>query len=724
MELLVIKLRLYIRGMKRKCLSYTRLSNFLKENCAEIDTDKVIRKLMDEGIIYLNNGYYYCYGKDVKKGILRKTQAGNYFIEESFCSTESNKLTVFETHLNGAIPFDEVEYNINHAGDVVVTKILKRGMPNVVCQVREKEDGSLFIEPKRIRGKLNINLDPSVVKMIGKGNYALIKVDKDMVNGSFDGEFVKRISLNGTVSDEIALIAYANGFEIEFPEEVMEEARKIPQTVLPEEIEMYKDNDFRDEMIFSIDPVGAQDLDDAVSIKKLPNGNWEIGVHITNVSHYVKPGSHLFQHAAKNTTSLYVANTVIPLYPEILSNGIFSLNEGVDRLTKSNIYEVNQDGEIVSFRVCDSIINSKKKMNYDDVNRIILTGEVPVGYEPFVEDINEMWIVAQKMIEAAKKQGRVTIDSNELYNEYDEDGNIIESEKRQALPAQLIIEYFMVGANCKNAEYIDPKVVPFMYRVHEGPSVQKLKKAEAIIKSMNIGIDNIKELCTPKRIREFLISIQESDKFPLISRLIGSSFAKAGYSTVNNGHWGLASSKYGHTTSPDRRFSDTRNQNQMDLFNDVQAGKVTLSLADYEKLKDEVQKEAVHASMMEVKATVIEEEWERTKIVNYMKQFIGYSFIATIDDINSRYIAVTTEDGISGIATYDKVLGDNYQFHVGHFTAVGRKTKQKYKIGNYVKVTVVEVNELSGTIMFSIDQNLTKSIKDMRKGDVLKKERL
>lgn len=116
MELLVIKLRLYIRGMKRKCLSYTRLSNFLKENCAEIDTDKVIRKLMDEGIIYLNNGYYYCYGKDVKKGILRKTQAGNYFIEESFCSTESNKLTVFETHLNGAIPFDEVEYNINHAG--------------------------------------------------------------------------------------------------------------------------------------------------------------------------------------------------------------------------------------------------------------------------------------------------------------------------------------------------------------------------------------------------------------------------------------------------------------------------------------------------------------------------------------------------------------------------------------------------------------------------------
>lgn len=724
MEELISKLKVYIKGMKRKCLSYTRLCDFIRCNSNDVDVDLVIRNLIDEGIIYLNNGYYYCYSDELKKGILRKTKSGNYFIEESFGSTESNKITVFETHLNGAIPFDEVLYNTNHAGDVVITKIIKRGNPNVVCQIREKKDGSLFAEPKRVRGKLNINLDSEVINKIGKGNYALIKVDKDMINGSFDGEFVKMITLDGQLPDDLALIAYSNGFEIEFPDEVMEEARAIPQEVTPEEIELYKDNDFRDEMVFTIDPVGAKDLDDAVSIKKLPNGNWEIGVHITNISHYVKAGSRLFEQALKNTTSLYIANFVIPMFPEILSNGIFSLNENVDRLTKSTIFEVNSDGEIVDYRVCDSIINSKKKMNYDDVNRIIMDGEVPVGYEPFVDNILEMWNVAQRMMEAAEKRGRVTIDSGELYNQYDEEGNIVESEKRIALPAQLLIEYFMVGANCCLSEYVDSEVVPFLYRVHEGPSIQKIRRAENVIKYMNLENNDVKNLCTPKHVRDFLISIKDSDKFPLISKLLRTTFAKARYSTKNSGHWGLAERKYAHTTSPDRRFADLRDQNQVDLYNKIKNGQIVLSESDYVKLKEKVDQEAIHASVMEVKAKNIEEEAERIKIVNYMKQFIGYSYIATIDDINSRYIAITTEDGISGITTYANILGDNYQFHPNHFTAVGRKTKQKYKIGNYVKVTVTEVNEISGTIMFSIDQNITKSIKDMRKGNVLKKERM
>lgn len=722
MEDIINSIKTYISNSKRGFISYSKLSLFIKENFPNVDVDKIIKKLKYEGILYLNNGYYYCYSSDIKKGILRKTKDGIYFIEDSLATTESNKIIVFEDSLNGAIPFDEVEYNVNHAGNVIITRILKRGIPNIVCQIVEKNDGTLLAEPKRIRGKLNISLEQNIIEKIGKGNYALIKIDKEMVDGSFAGEFVKRIALNGTLSDDIALIAYANGFEVEFPEEVLDEARKIPQTVLPNEIDMYKENDFREEMIFSIDPVSAKDLDDAVSIKKLANGNWEIGVHITNISHYVKPGSLLYQHAAKNTTSLYLGNAVIPLYPEILSNGIFSLNEGVDRLTKSTIYEVNQNGEIINYRVCDSIIRSKKKMTYDEVNKIILDGEIPVGYEPFVEAINEMWVVAQKMIEAERKHGRISLENNETYNEYDEEGNIIEIEKKGTLPAQLIIEYFMVGANFCNTNYINSDIVPFMYRIHEEPRLQKVKKAETIIESLNTGIENIKELCTPERIREFLNCIQGTDKFSIISKLFYPTFAKAKYSTVNKGHWGLALSEYGHTTSPDRRFSDTRNQNQKDLFTKIQNGEVTLTQEEYEILRDEVEKEAVHASMMEVKATVLDEEIERMKIVNYMKQFIGFSYIATIDDINGRFITVTTEDGICGITTYDQILGDNYQFHPGNFTAVGRTTKQKYKIGNYVKVTLKEVNELSGTILFSIDQNITKAIKDMRKGRVLKKE--
>lgn len=237
---------------------------------------------------------------------------------------------------------------------------------------------------------LNINISQDVLSKIGSGSYVLVKLDKEMKYGMYDGEVVKPIVLNGKIDRDLALVAFSNGFDTEFSPASINEVNALPNEVTEEEIEERKENDFRDELIFTIDGADTKDMDDAISLKILPNGNYELGVHIANVSHYLKKCPHLLAEAKERSTSLYMLNTVIPMLPPKLSDWLCSLNPNVDRLAKSVIMEIDSEGNVVNSRICDSVINSKKKMTYDNVNRILEDGIVPKGYEKFKDVLLQM----------------------------------------------------------------------------------------------------------------------------------------------------------------------------------------------------------------------------------------------------------------------------------------------------------------------------------------------
>lgn len=364
---------------------YESLKKIILDECPDIgDVDKTIFELEQQGIIYSSNGFYRVVRPTTKRGVLDVTHRGTLFIMDG-----DKKRRVNSANLKGALPNDVVLYDVSN-DEVKVLKILKRNCPNIVCEVIQKDNGKYKLEPKKVRGMLNINISQDVLSKIGSGSYVLVKLDKEMKYGMYDGEVVKPIVLNGKIDRDLALVAFSNGFDTEFSPASINEVNALPNEVTEEEIEERKENDFRDELIFTIDGADTKDMDDAVSLKILPNGNYELGVHIANVSHYLKKCPHLLAEAKERSTSLYMLNTVIPMLPPKLSDWLCSLNPNVDRLAKSVIMEIDSEGNVVNSRICDSVINSKKKMTYDDVNRILEDGIVPKGYEKFKDVLLQM----------------------------------------------------------------------------------------------------------------------------------------------------------------------------------------------------------------------------------------------------------------------------------------------------------------------------------------------
>ena len=397
------------------------------------------------------------------------------------------------------------------------------------------------------------------------------------------------------------------------------------------------------------------------------------------------------------------------MLPPKLSDWLCSLNPNVDRLAKSVIIEIDNEGNVVNSRICDSVINSRKKMTYDDVNKILEDGIVPKGYEKFKDVLLQMDKLSKIIGDKKFDNGEVSFCSSETSVEIGQDGKAAKVSQRTSLSAEKLIERFMILANETVASYVDMMDLPFVYRVHEGPNPTKLREALKIINTLGYSIPESKVMRSPRLIKDILDKVKDSDKYPLLSHLLLVSMTRARYSKDNVGHFALASKAYTHFTSPIRRFPDTMVHFLLDYYNDAALGNKDISYDMLKKIEKELEEACDYASIRERQADRAEYQASRRKIMDYMKSLEGESFEAVINMINRKEVSITTDNGICGTIPFRDVLGDSYFFHENNYMLIGRHTKKKYKIGNRVLVTVKGVNEFEEKVLFTLDKNLSRA---------------
>lgn len=414
----------------------------------------------------------------------------------------------------------------------------------------------------------------------------------------------------------------------------------------------------------------------------------------------MKPGTHLFEAAKERGTSLYMINSVIPMLPQKISNGICSLNPNVDRLTKSCFIEFDKNGKVVNHKFVNSVIRSRKKMTYEDVNLILEDGIIPEGYEEYYDNLNLMKELSDLLTKVKKEQGKIDFASNEIKVHVDENNQPIQFQMVHQQSAEKIIENFMITANETIASYFPQ--LPFVYRVHGNPEKMKIDETIHFISSLGYRLNLIENVSSPRLIQNILNTLEKEEEFQLLSNLILRSMKKAEYAVDNIGHFGLASDYYTHFTSPIRRFPDLMVHHLLDLYFD------SVSKINFADLESDLRKACAHSSYKERQADAAEKESELLMMATYMKNRIGEEMTGIITNNDSNTIRVRTDDYI-----YGKILiGDT-----------GKYDPKKYKLGSRVLLKVEDVSITNRSIYFSIVRRLDKTeIEEIQKQKVLIKK--
>ena len=669
LELINTQEKLSIEEIKKYAKLYTVSTKFIK---------KTLEKIVNEGKIYYNNeeDLYYKIG-DIYKvvEILSTSKGKKYFIDEN-----NKKCDIADEDLNGALTFSKVIVQ-NDGNGFKVVKVIEHKYDKIVCEVVNNYDEKMLI-PLNLPNNYLIHVNKKALKLLADGDRVLVKTNTTFEDSYLDCEFVKLICHRDAPNKELLSIAYDKDFEPEFSEEALKETENIPDTVL--DIELENRLDLRNEIIFTIDGINTKDMDDAISLKLLPNGNYELGVHIADVSYYVKPGMKLFEEAYNRATSLYMINSVIPMLPQKLSNGICSLNPNVDRLTKSCIMEIDKNGKIINSNIVNSVINSKKKMDYDSVNHILEEGIIPDGYDEFYNTLINMHKLSKILSRVRQGAGKIDFVSNEIEVAVDENGKPLDFLQAHQGDAEKLIENFMIAANETVASYFSH--LPFVYRVHGIPNEMKLDKTVKFITDLGYRVNTCGNVGSPKLIQNILNSLQDKEEYSLLSNLLLCAMKKAEYSIDNIGHFGLALDYYTHFTSPIRRFPD--------LLVHTLINKYTkdISKINLKELETYLTKACSHSSYKERQSDAAERESEKLMMAQYMQEHIGEEFEGTIVSNNGNNIRVKTNNLIYGIvdsSTYNSL--------------------KDYKIGVKVLLKVENVSMIDRTIYFNIIGKLEES---------------
>ena len=685
-----------------------------------ISADNLISILEDEGIIFELDGIYKLMPTDYRIGKIQSSAKGNpYLVLDDGTNLMFNKETI-----NGALPNDEVIYYLNtnkKPKEGKVIKIIERTSSPILCEVKEKE-GKKILVPHNVKGVLNLRVNKNELKNLLNGDYILVKPDKEKINDGFNCHLVSdRIILTDTnLSPALALIAIEHECNPDYCEEVYEEIKNIPDEVSNRDIESRKNHDFRDKTIFTIDGISTKDMDDAVGIEILPNGNYQITVSIAEPNHYVKKGTAIYNEAMNRCFTLYMLNTAIHMFHPKLANGICSLNEGVDRLTKSVIIEIDQNGEIVNSKVCKSVINSKKKMTYDDVNSILENQVVPEGYEPFVKDILPMKEVSDKIWDKKEKEGLLELNIVKHEVNIDSNNNVTLVEEERG-PAQKMIEILMILANTEIGTLLKNSPLPGIYRVHEESDKRKIYELLNILEELGIHIDKNEVEKDPRIVKKIIRESQmfDSKQVDLISNLILFTFNRAKYTTAEGIHWALNLLIYTHFTSPIRRIVDfivhmiiddlfeLYNTDELVIRENYKPVKYEADIPkrEYALMKMEIDDIAREATRKERLYGQAESKSNKLYLLNSLKDKIGTNYNATIQMIFGDNLVVKTEDGIEGIIYFNNINGDTFDLiskSKKRFLR-GRYTGETYKIGNEVNITMTNIDEFSGDIEFNLN---------------------
>ena len=605
-------------------------------------------------------------------------------------------------NLNGAIHGDLVVVEITSKKGLDlegrILKIIKRELKTVVGTII-KVDNKLKLKIDDDKININIILEKDSLKNVVEGNKVVASVLSRIDNHNFKGEIIKIIGHINDPGVDILSIAAKHDINDEFNEEVIKEVEALPNEVL--ESEYIGRTDLRSQMIFTIDGDDTKDIDDAISLKKLKNGNYELGVHIADVSHYVRSDSALDKEAYERGTSVYLADRVIPMLPHKLSNGICSLNPNVDRLTISCVMEIDATGEVVNYDIFESVIKSNIQMTYKKVNKILEENIIPEGYEKYADTLKEMKILADILRKNKTEKGYIDFDLDESKIIVNEKGEAIDVTLRNRGAGEKLIEDFMIAANETVARHIFYMDYPFIYRVHGEPNEEKITKFLHYVSILGYSITGKINKITPKAMQQILEQLKDVKEYSMLSSQLLRSMQKAIYDTKNIGHFGFASKCYTHFTSPIRRYPDTTVHRLLHtyLFNK------NLNIDTVRYWENRLPFIAEHSSLKERNSIECEREVDDMKKAEYMEKHIGEKFEGVISGVMSFGIFVELPNLIEGLVHVEDMKGDFYTYDESSFALIGKKNKRGYRLGDDISVIVKSASKEKHTIDFVIDNS-------------------
>lgn len=603
----------------------------------------------------------------------------------------------------GAMQKDRVLYKMLHKAekgkkaDGVIVRILERGQQRIVgtFEAGSKGYGFVVADDKKIAKDIFISRENT--KGAVTGHKVVVEItDYGEDRRNPEG---KVIEILGHINDPgVDILSVIRRYElaVEFPEEVYAEIEHLGTEVA--EADKKGREDLRDLLTITIDGADAKDLDDAVSLKRLGNGNFELGVHIADVSHYVRENTALDKEAYARGTSVYLVDRVIPMLPHKLSNGICSLNPHVDRLALSCLMEVNGRGEVVSHRILESVINSDYRMTYTAVREILEDG-TPALLEqyaeilPMLEDMEEL---RQILGEKRRKRGSVNFDLPESKIILDENGKPIDIKPYEKSIATNMIEEFMLVCNETIAENSFWQEMPFMYRSHQEPDEDKLEKMEQFLRGFGYYLRKKDGEIHPRELQKVLQKAEETDEERIITRMVLRSMMQARYTAENGGHFGLAAKYYCHVTSPIRRYPDLEIHR---MIKKMLHGELDEKASAYYRRK--MPDWAKHCSKQERVAEDAERDTDALKKVEFMEDKVGQIYEGIISGVTNWGIYVELPNTIEGMVALSQMDDDYYEFDEKKMLVFGKRTKKSYRLGDKVVVSVAKVDRMMGTIDFA-----------------------
>ena len=658
-----------------------------------------LRKLEDEVILYHTNKdkYMLLEKSHLRKGIMRANKKGFGFVE---IENMEDDVYISQDNMNGAIHDDVVLVEITSKMNIDkmegrILKIIERRVQRFIGLISFDKKGIGHVDLDDSKIKLDIEVPKEKSLNAVDGHKVVVELGKKISNGKYEGEVVEIIGHVNDPGVDILSIIYKYDINVDFPDDVKREVADFPMDV--SEREHKGRRDLRNEEIFTIDGDDTKDIDDAISIKKLPNGNYELGVHIADVSYYVREGSPLDNEAMERGTSVYLVDRVIPMLPHELSNGICSLNPDVDRLAMSCVMEFDGEGRQVNYEIFPSVIRSRIQMTYKKVNSILEKNILPDGYEPYEKSLRLMGELSKILRKAKVKRGYIDFGVDEAKILVDEKCVPTDIVLRDRGVGENMIEDFMIAANECVATHIYFMNLPFIYRVHEYPKEEKIRSFLGFVSSLGYTITgNVKDV-KPTTIQMILEQLREKPEFKILSSLMLRSMQKAVYKPENLGHYGLASTCYTHFTSPIRRYPDLTVHRLLRTY--LFEGK--MDMGTLRRWEEKLVYISEQSSSRERASIDCEREVEDMKMAEYMEQHIGEHFVGMVSSVTSFGMFVELDNLIEGLVPL-RDMDDFFHYDEEHMTLTGEKTHVKYRIGDKVEIKVVKASKEERTIDFEV----------------------
>lgn len=666
-------------------------------------------ELTSEGILYYSDKkkkYLLLENSHLLKGVLDLNEKGFGFI---VIGSGSKDVYVNEKNLNGAededtVLFEYINKDVNHPEGRII-KVIKKNLEPIIGELI-KDNNDFFVRTSK---RKDIYIPKDYLNGAVEGHIVIVEPLKE---GRRIGKITKIIGHKNDVGVDILSFVYEYNFRPEFPEEVTNELDSIPLFLedkdITEELSRGR-RDLRDKIIFTIDGADTKDIDDAISLEKDEKGNYVLGVHIADVSYYVKEGTEIDKEAYFRGTSVYLVDRVLPMLPHKLSNGICSLNENEDRFAMSCVMTIDNNGNVIHSDIFPSIIKSRKKMTYECVNQILEENIVPNGYEEFSDILLNMFELSKILRKKMVLRGYIEFESDEAKIIVDEKCHPIEIKRRQQRSGEELIENFMIAANETVGSSIFYKNLPGIYRVHDKPNEKRLEEFLKFLSLHGYVVTGKNKIETSKDLQKILEQLEDVPEAIVLHDMAIRCQAKAKYTDVNIGHFGLGSKCYSHFTSPIRRYPD------LILHRLVKDYNYNYSERIIEKNREVLPIMSEHCSEREVEAQNCERDVDDMKKAEYMMDHIGDVYDGIISGVQEFGIFVELDNTCEGLIKKENIKGDYFVYNPDMLSLVGKRTNKRYMFGDKIKVEVLSADKDKAQIDFIIYEDKKENKKGKKK---------